>query len=167
MKNLIDAYARAVGTWVQMVSGNALNRSVNALDLMKNKQYGSEEFMNDVYEYLRDVADFGAYRELGLTPMASLDIGAWAGARSSNFVHVPVSAPLSLTPVVNPQTNTVLQGLALNANNGENAVRVQWTSATAGTAPTGADKNALFQGAIFRTDNGTLIATVAVLTHLP
>src|SRR5262245_9336688 len=172
MKNLLDEYARAVGSWVANISTNGLARTVTAIDDMRQGQYGTERFTTDVYEYWRDIVDFRAQAALGILPIASLDISSWAGNAVSNFVQVPAGSfalgVLQLTPVANPQTTTALTGLSLAANGGENSVRVQFVSASAGAQPTGADKNGLFQGGIFRTDaGGELIALVYARTHLP
>lgn len=170
MRNVIDAYAKAVGSWAQNVSFNALTRTVNALDLMRQGQYDTQHLTKDTYEYLRDLADFRAQASLGLIPTASLNISTWNGSSASNFVQIPAAslALLYLTPVVNAETTTRLLGLELDGNQGENAARVLWVSANAGAALTAAaDKNGLFQGAIYRSDNGELIATVSVITRLP
>jgi hypothetical protein len=167
MRNLLDEYAKAVGGWVQNVSTNALGRSVIALDEMRQGTYDTKRFTADVYNYWRDLADFRAPATLGWIPTAHLDISGWGGSRRSNFVQTPFNVPLQLSPVVNPETSTVLQGLSLDGNNGDNSHQVAWVAAMAGPAPGGPDKNGLFQGGIFRTDTGELIATVHVLTHLP
>jgi len=176
MRNMLEAYAKAVGSWAQLVSNNALDRTVGALQLMKDRNYKTEDLMHDMYEYWRDLASFRAQATLGMIPAASLDISAWAGSAASNFVQIPLGAPanplahLGLTRVVNPETNTVLAGLELDANNGENAVRVRWVSANAGGEPDAAgDRNGLFQGGISwaHPDGHEVIAMVYVRTHLP
>ena len=173
MKNLLDEYARAVGTWVNKLSTNGLARSVTALDDMRQGKYGAERFTKDVYEYWRDVADFRAQAALGILPIATLDISSFAGNSASNFVQVPAGSfaagELKLTPIVNPQTATDLPGLELDGNDGENAVRVLYVGANVSTPPGNPkDKSALFQGGIFRADNtGELIALVYARTHVP
>ena len=169
MRNLIDAYARAVGAWASNVSGNALTRTTNALGKMSQGQYGTPEFTKDIYEYWRDLVDFRAQAALGIIPTAFLDIPAWVGFQVSNFVQAPAGQALVLTPVVNPETNTVLKGLELDPDNDDNSTRVKWVSANAGPAPGpgSRDKQGLFQGAICRSDNGELIATIHVRTRLP
>lgn len=169
MRNLLDAYAKAASSWALTVSDRALLRSVKALDDMRAGTYSPTRFTQDIYAYWRDVADFRPAATVGFLPTASLDIGGWAGARASNFVQVPAIplADLGLTPVVNAQTKTALAGLELDSNGGDNSVRVHWVKANAGAEPTGLDRNGLFQGGIFRKDNGELVASVYVRTRLP
>lgn len=170
MRNMIDAYAKAVTTWAATLSTNAVDRTVSALDMMRQGNYSTEELMQDLYEYWRDLADFRAQATLGWIPSASLTLSAWAGTEVSNFVQIPVVplADLALTPVVNAATNTQLVGLELDTNNGENFARVRWVAANAGGAPGGpADRRGLFQGAIYRVSNNELIAPVYARTQLP
>lgn len=174
MKNLLDEYAKAVGTWMTNISTNGLSRTVSAIDLMRERQYTTEEFTRDVYEFWRDVVDFRAQAALGILPIASLNISSWAANSASNFVQVPAGSfqanRLVLTPVVNPQTTTVLPGLELAANGGENAVRVQFIFKNAGDPPSNdKDKNGLFHGGLVRLgeDGGAeLIALVYARTQL-
>lgn len=169
MRNMVDAYAMAVASWAQNLSVNGLSRTLRALDAMREGTYGRRELARDFYAYVRDLADFRAHAALGMMPVASLDISSWDGNAPSNFVQIPGGsfASLALTPVANAVTNTVLTGLKLKANGGENSVRVEFVAATAGPKPSGQDTHGLFQGGIYHAGTHELIALVVVRTHLP
>ena len=82
-------------------------------------------------------------------------------------MHVPLAVDLHLTPVVNPQTQTVLLGLEVERGLGDNSAHIKWLAANAGDVPTDPlDRNGLFQGAMYD-DTGELIATVYVRLALP
>lgn len=179
MRNLFDAYASAVQAWTASVATAAITRSANALKLMQEGGYTTQLMMKDVFEYWEDLWDFRAPAAVGVFPSASLTITSWSmgASSSSNFVQAPTGSltTFALTPVVNPATGTVLEGLSLERAGGTNSLRVLWAVANGNPPePTNpADRNGgLFQGAIYwRTPEEVvpdeLIAPVYVQVVLP
>lgn len=171
MRNLVEAYATAVGSWIGNLSKNNLNRTVTALDGLQKGTYGTAELGKDFYAFLRDLADFRAQAALGMIPVASLDISSTSASAFSNFVQVPAGSAgtLALTDVVNPVTHTALQHLFARANGGENAVRIEFDPPPpAGSYVLGSpDKKALFQGALYHPGSNELIALIVARTHVP